>query len=109
KPVAAEWDDASGKKNIWILNLQRDALSRFSFGAPAKDGTATWSPDGMRIAFTSNRNNVSGIYQRLASGAGGEELLYSDTLGKDIILDDWSRDGRRLVFQVAQSNLSKNK
>jgi Tol biopolymer transport system component len=100
KRVAAEWDDANGNKNLWILDFERDAISRFSFGAPAEDGQATWSPDGTHIAFTSNRNNASGIYQRLASGAGGEELLYSDSVDKNLSLDDWSRDGRRLVFEV---------
>jgi Tol biopolymer transport system component len=101
KHVAAEWTDPNGKNNVWLLDLQRDALSRFSFGAPAEDSEATWSPDGTHIAFVSARSKASNIYQKLANGSGGEELLYSDSLDKNISLDDWSRDGHCLVFEMS--------
>ena len=42
----------------------------------------TWSPDGKRIAFSSNRKGHFDIYQKDSSGAGSEELLLESNFDK---------------------------
>lgn len=58
-----------------------------------------WSPDGSRIAFSSERKqdkNIRDIYWKAAGGAGAEELFFEDAGRKS--LEDWSADGKLLLF-----------
>ena len=58
---------------------------------------AAWSPDGTRIAYSSNRAGAFDLYQRASNGAGEDELLFKSDHSK--FLTDWSRDGRFLLFE----------
>ena len=42
-------DPSTARRDVWILDLARDAASRFTFD-PADDFNPSWSPDRMRIA-----------------------------------------------------------
>jgi dipeptidyl aminopeptidase/acylaminoacyl peptidase len=58
-----------------------------------------WSPKGDRIVFTSSRGGARGdLYQKAASGTGQEELLLAagDTVK---LANQWSRDGRFIVYE----------
>jgi len=72
------------------------ASRRLTFD-PRDDCGQTWSPDGKRIAFFSDRRGVREIYQKRADGSGDDELLVAS---KDFPLhiEDWSADGRFLVL-----------
>jgi len=52
----------------------RGGKTRLTFD-PADDIDPVWSPDGTRIAFTSDRSGQRNIYWKLADGSGPEELL----------------------------------
>ncbi len=82
--------------DIWLLDLGRGVLSRFTFDA-AGDLWATWSPDGRRIAFRSNRKGVYDLYWKPAIGPGSEELLLASAQDKAPM--DWSPDGRFLLYR----------
>jgi eukaryotic-like serine/threonine-protein kinase len=82
--------------DIWILELPRDTFTRFTFD-PNTDRRPVWSPDGNRVVFTSNRTGHDSLYQRLATGGGGDELLLSSDHG--MIADDWSPDGQSLLYE----------
>jgi hypothetical protein len=88
--------DARDQSDIWVHDLLRGTQTRFTFD-PGMDTTPLWSPDGSRIAFTSNRGGVFNIYQKSAGGAGEDELLLRTANPK--VLNDWSRDGRYLLYQ----------
>jgi hypothetical protein len=90
-------DPQTTNRDIWILDPDRGTNTRFTFDA-ANENTPLWSPDGSRIAFSSDRGGgVNNIYQKLASGTGAEESVLVGPNGKS--LTSWSHDGRYLVYQ----------
>jgi Tol biopolymer transport system component len=86
--------------DIWVYDFARGGIRARLTTGPAVDWLATWSPDGSRIIFSSDRDGrVHNLYQRVASGAGSEDLLTKSN--EDQSAQDWSRDGRFLLYSVA--------
>ncbi len=92
-------DPQTKTRDIWIFDLVRGGKTRLTFD-PADDLDCIWSPDGMRIAFTSDRAGQRNIYWKLADGSGPEELLLAGKDGQRNVLD-WSRDGKYLLYDNA--------
>ncbi|HMF59091.1 MAG TPA: hypothetical protein VK595_01885, partial [Vicinamibacterales bacterium] len=82
--------------DIWTIDLARGVPSRFTF-SPDVDDDPVWSPDGKAIAFSSVREAVPGIYQKLVSGTGNTELLFTND--RSLRPTSWSPDGRSLLFE----------
>jgi Tol biopolymer transport system component len=96
KRVAVERTDPQTQdKDIWLIDVATGAATRFT-SDPAWEAFPTWSPDGSRIVFTSNRNGVYDLYQKASSGAGTEELFYQSKEGKGA--NSWSPDGKFLIY-----------
>jgi eukaryotic-like serine/threonine-protein kinase len=96
KRVAVErTDPQTQNKDIWLVDSASGANTRFT-SDPGWDAFPTWSPDGSRIVFTSNRTGVYDLYRKSSSGAGNEELLYQSTEGKGP--NSWSPDGKFLIY-----------
>jgi hypothetical protein len=89
-------DPSTARRDIWLIDLERDAAaSRFTFD-PADDFNPVWSPDGTRVAFASDRRGPRDLYVKNASGTGEDEVLLASSFAKS--LEDWSPDGRWLVY-----------
>jgi serine/threonine protein kinase len=89
-----------GTSDIWLLDVRRGIPTRFTFH-PATDLTPVWSPDGRKIAFTSNRRGATefALYVRAVEGPGDDELLVA--VGSITTSPtDWARDGRFLLYVV---------
>ena len=82
-----------GNQDIWLLDGAR--TSRVTFDA-AIDWYPTWSPDGTRIAFRSQRVGAGDIYQMRINSVGMEERLVASDQGKSPT--GWSADGRFLLY-----------
>jgi Tol biopolymer transport system component len=89
-------DTGRGTRDIWILDIARDLLTRFTFD-PAEEISPVWSPDGERIVFGSTRSGRMDIYEKPASGAGSETVLLADSTFAKLPLS-WSSDGRFLLY-----------
>ena len=61
----------------------------------AFDSVPTWSPDGRRIAFGSDRDGNREIYVMNADGSGVTRLTDNDAIDSG---PAWSPDGRRIAF-----------
>jgi Tol biopolymer transport system component/predicted Ser/Thr protein kinase len=89
-------DPQTKTRDIWIFDLLRGTRTRLTFD-PADDLDSIWSPDGTRIAFTSDRLGQRDIYQKPADGSGSEELLLGGKGGGKNV-EDWSPDGKYLTY-----------
>ena len=98
----------SGNDNpdVWVLDSVRGVPSRLTF-APGIDDPPMWSPDGLRIVWASNRAGAFDLYVKSANGAGPEHLLVK--MGTPTGWpEDWSRDGRFLLYQIPGANTGQD-
>jgi Tol biopolymer transport system component len=96
KRVVAGATGGASEQNVWMLDLERNTVSRLTFGK-GEDGSPAFSPDGTRIAYGSDRDGKSDIYVRAASGVGSEELVWKSDEAK--WPDDWTKDGKALLVE----------
>ena len=89
--------DNSANMDIWVIERGRGVASRLTFHSEM-DAWPIWSPDGSRIAFTSNRSGQFNVYVTRADGSGEEERLGPSN--EDVGPDDWSPDGRDILVSV---------
>jgi len=91
------FDIQAGSTDIWLYDSALTRQTRFTFD-PAFDSNPVWSPDGRSIAFSSDRKTrlIYDIYQKDASGARDDELLFASNEYKRPT--SWSADGRFLAY-----------
>ena len=85
-----------GNNDIWLLDLGRGVLSRFTFHAAA-DLFPVWSPNGNRIVFDSDRTGTFDLYEKSVNGGASEQRLLATPKDKQAM--DWSPDGHFLVYR----------
>lgn len=88
--------DTSGEVNpdvqgVWRIDLERGAQHRLLRG-----GIGLWSPDSQQVAYATGEGGVSDIFLTAVAGQTEREALLHTSESKG--LNDWSRDGRHLVF-----------
>ena len=83
--------------SLWIADLIRGVTMRVTFGG-ARDSDGTWSPDGSRLAFASVRQGEKSLYEIPATG--GIERLVLKAEGRAQSVDDWSPDGRFILYHT---------
>jgi len=91
-------DPRTGGVDIWVRDLRRGVATRVTFG-PSAAYWPTWSPDGRRLAYSTD---VTGGYAVLCSAWDGTGSV--DTLGRGDIPAGptcWSTDGRRMFLTRA--------
>jgi Tol biopolymer transport system component len=91
KIVFVSYLNANG--DIFVMNYDGSATTRLT-NDPGSDNNPDWSPDGSKIAFTSDRKGNFDIYEMDANGSNQEQIT---TLG-NCFGPQWSPDGSRIVF-----------
>jgi Tol biopolymer transport system component len=109
--AASVADSKTGFPDIWVTELTRRSSAPFTFG-PAVNASPVWAPDGARIIFrTSRTGGLNEFYAKSAGGGGKEEPVLSHMAARasgvltgNVMLYDWSPDGRHLLFSTTTSS-----
>jgi eukaryotic-like serine/threonine-protein kinase len=82
--------------DVWSFDPVQGRMQRLTFDATQDNGNPVWSPDGTRVAFSSQRNNKWGLYVKPVDGTGTESLIIESDTPK--VPGSWSPDGKLLVY-----------
>jgi Tol biopolymer transport system component len=99
--------------DIWLLDLSRNVSSRLT-DQPGIDSLPIWSPDGTRVAFSTQSAKRFGIAVLRIDRLAESEIVLSaspasgssaeDVAGAKIACD-WSPDGRLIMYKQVELNL----
>ncbi len=93
---------SSSDENVGILSMAADGSDRKKINIGGSE--PSWSPDGTRIAFTSNLAGHRNIYTINANGDGLKQLTNNYARDK---FPRWSPDGSKIVFVSERDNNSE--
>jgi Tol biopolymer transport system component/DNA-binding winged helix-turn-helix (wHTH) protein len=89
-----------GPLTLWKFDLDRNVATRLI----ANGGFPAWSPDGVHFAFISvGSGGAADLVIRSTAGSDQSVLLKSDDIK---VVNDWSHDGRYIVFANNSANQS---
>ncbi len=80
--------------DVWVYDLERDALTKVSFGGD--DYSPKWSPDGKMLAYASSKSGHLQVYVKRGILQGDETVVTDGPERK--ILFGWTPDGREVIF-----------
>ena len=92
-----------GDDDIWMLDLERGTAARSGSGVE-EEGSPVWSPDGSRFLHDWDREGPFDVVIRTADGSKPDEVVARTPYDKES--EDWSRDGRFILFQNHDPNNS---
>jgi Tol biopolymer transport system component/tRNA A-37 threonylcarbamoyl transferase component Bud32 len=98
--VAVELARAATGNDIWIKQLPGGPLTRLTLD-PGSDNRPSWSGDGSKVQFLSDRVRPSAVFARRADGAGDDALVAQSD--RDLTESYTSLDGRWLVARTNNS------
>jgi Tol biopolymer transport system component len=96
--VVAMTDGATAQPDLWVLGVARGTISRLT-SDPATDWFPTWSADGGRLLFGSNRLGMTMPFQKVVGGGPEEpaaESVFSGAMATSP--SDISGDGQHLLY-----------
>jgi len=92
--------DPTGSTNSYDISVMNNdgSVTLLTKGNGFYDAFPVWSPDGQKIAFTSNRDGPLNIYVMNQDGTGGVRLTSTPAPQQDRF-PVWSPDGSKIVFE----------
>jgi hypothetical protein len=82
-----------GTNQLWSRELVRGTEVRVT---DARVSGAVWSSDATRLLFHSYRDGPASLFERPSNGTGADRLILKQD--RDIFVNDWSRDGRFVLY-----------
>ena len=103
KIAVGHLDRGTGRQDIWIHDLIRGSSTRLTFGSAPSSLSAVWSPDGRSVVYSGVRGPGWAILRRNAAGEAPRSPLVTAKPGLQMDVDDWSADGRLLIYEARRS------
>jgi TolB protein len=87
----------TGDTEVFIVDPETGDAFNVTCSAASEDRYPCWSPDGKRIAFTSDRSNATNLYVAKSDGSGVKRIVNSPAV---CYMPSWQRTprGERIVF-----------
>jgi Tol biopolymer transport system component len=106
KVAAGKLPPGKDAADVWVLDVDTGSASQVTATPDTHEGSPVWSPDGERLAYFWN---VSGVFDLFAKPAarGTEPVLLVHT-GTAKYPNDWSHDGRFLLFTAVDANTAND-
>ncbi|HVT44708.1 MAG TPA: protein kinase [Thermoanaerobaculia bacterium] len=99
-------DPSRGTRDIWIIDAASGNRERLTFD-PGNEQSPVWSPDGAKIAYSSNASGPFVVTVETLEQRGNPQVLIGhDDPNKDMRPSSWSPDGKHLLYDV--ENLTTN-
>ena len=89
-------DDPNGNEDIYLADLVNNQLVNIKrlTTDPGQDLETSWSPDGMHIAWATNRNGLLSLYVMNPDGTNAQRVTPS--INSDLFYPSWSPNGKEL-------------
>jgi len=96
--------------DLWVTDLVGESrnTTRLTFDTTQENGSAVWSPTGDRVAYSSVRGGLPGIYIRRADNGGTEQLVLQEKASRFIVPFGWSANGTALIFGNAVTDTGRD-
>ena len=102
--------DDNYNTEIWVVAADNDDLGAKPLritANPGPDATPSWSPDGTRIAHTSNTETDTALYATnhlaVSSAAGGETKILTQSLDRMVFSPQFSKHDDSVYFLLEDS------
>ncbi len=94
KPYKITIDMMQGNYDIFTMNADGSDVTRIT-SDPYNDMSPSWSPDGEKLVFTSDRNGINNLYY---VDLKSSKITPLTNLLTSAATPEWSPDGNRIVF-----------
>ena len=102
--LALQISETNQNSDVWTYDLARGISARLTLD-PGFDINPLWTPDGLRIVFTSQRDG-GGLFWRAADGTGQAEQLTTRSGPSAYVADSFLPDGSTLLYFTAAQGFS---
>ncbi len=90
-------DIQTGNADIWVIDLPRALISRFTFDG-STDDDPIWSPDGRYVYFSNTATGRYVIHRKPSNGVGAPEKLFDMGMSQTAL--SWAPDGRHMMIDA---------
>lgn len=98
--------DASGRLQIWILDLQSNAMTQMTNVSRGIAYDPVWSPDGTRIAYVSTQTGIAEIYVYDIGSMTNKQITFTSSSDFFNQRPSWSPDSQTLVFKSNRDDVT---